>query len=72
MAFEVARLVAKVEGVPVGISTGANVAAALTIAVRDEMAGKRIVTFAPSSAERYLSSELFVSETVAQTEDDTA
>ncbi|MGI9421920.1 MAG: cysteine synthase A [Hyphomicrobiaceae bacterium] len=72
MAFEVARLVAKVEGVPAGISTGANVAAALTIAVRDEMAGKRIVTFAPSSAERYLSSELFVSETVAQTEDDTA
>ncbi|MEM7751200.1 MAG: cysteine synthase A [Pseudomonadota bacterium] len=59
MAFEVARLLAKVEGIPGGISTGANVAAALTIAVRDDMAGKRIVTFAPSHAERYLSTELF-------------
>ena len=59
MAFEVARLLAKVEGIPGGISTGANVAAALTIAVRDNMAGKRIVTFAPSHAERYLSTDLF-------------
>ncbi|MEM6496149.1 MAG: pyridoxal-phosphate dependent enzyme, partial [Pseudomonadota bacterium] len=59
MAFDVARLLAKVEGIPGGISTGANVAAALTIAVRDNMAGKRIVTFAPSHAERYLSTELF-------------
>jgi cysteine synthase len=59
MAFEVARLLAKVEGIPGGITTGANVAAALTVAMRDEMAGKRIVTFAPSSAERYYSSNLF-------------
>ena len=59
MAFEVARLLAKVEGIPGGISTGANVAAALTIAIRDNMAGKKIVTFAPSNAERYLSTELF-------------
>ena len=40
----------------------ANVAASLTIAGRDDMAGKRIVTFAPSSAERYLSTELFPAE----------
>ena len=59
MAFDVARMLAKVEGIPGGISTGANVAAALTIAERPEMAGKTIVTFAPSSAERYFSSDLF-------------
>ena len=59
MAFEVSRTLAKVEGIPGGISTGANVAAALTVAARDDMAGKTIVTFAPSFAERYLSTELF-------------
>ena len=62
MAFDVARLLAKLEGIPAGISTGANVAAALTIAVREELAGKQIVTFAPSQAEHYLSGELFVEE----------
>lgn len=59
-AFETSRLVAKTEGIPGGISTGANVAAALEIAKRPEYAGKTIVTFAPSSAERYFSSDLFV------------
>jgi len=59
-AFETARLLAKLEGIPGGISTGANVAAALEVASRKEMAGKTVVTFAPSSAERYFSSELFV------------
>jgi cysteine synthase A len=59
-AFETSRLVAKVEGIPGGISTGANVAAALEIAKRPEYAGKTIVTFAPSSAERYYSSDLFL------------
>jgi cysteine synthase len=59
MAFDVARMLAKVEGIPGGISTGANLAAALTVAARPDMAGKRIVTFAPSSAERYYSSDLF-------------
>lgn len=59
MAFEVARLLAVVEGIPAGISTGANVAAALTVAMRDGMDGKTVVTFAPSSAERYFSSDLF-------------
>lgn len=60
MAFEISRMVARVEGIPGGISTGANVAAAITVAQRPDMAGKTIVTFAPSSAERYFSSELFV------------
>jgi cysteine synthase A len=59
-AFEYARLLAKIEGIPGGISTGANLAAAVEVASRDDMAGKTIVTFAPSSAERYFSSELFV------------
>jgi len=58
-AFEVSRTLARVEGIPGGISTGANVAAALELAIRDEFAGKTIVTFAPSFAERYLSTELF-------------
>jgi cysteine synthase len=60
MAFDVARMLAKVEGIPGGISTGANLAATLTVAERPDMAGKTIVTFAPSSAERYFSSDLFV------------
>ncbi len=60
MAFDVSRLVAKTEGIPGGISTGANVAAAISVATRPEYAGKTIVTFAPSSAERYFSSELFL------------
>ena len=58
-AFETARLLAKVEGVPGGISTGANVAVALEIAARPGMEGKRIVTVACSFAERYISSALF-------------
>jgi cysteine synthase A len=62
MAFEVARTLARVEGIPGGISTGANVAAALTVAGRDDMSGKTIVTFSPSAAERYLSTELFPQE----------
>ncbi len=60
MAFEVSRLLAKLEGIAGGISTGANVAAALTIAARDDMAGKTVVTFAPSASDRYISTELFV------------
>jgi cysteine synthase A len=62
MAFEVARMLARLEGIPGGISTGANLAAALTVAARDEMAGRAIVTFAPSAADRYLSTELFPQE----------
>ncbi|NIX75723.1 cysteine synthase A [Microvirga terricola] len=58
-AFDVARKLAKQEGIPGGISTGANVAAALEIAARPEFKGRRIVTVAPSFAERYISSALF-------------
>ncbi|WP_439541270.1 cysteine synthase A [Hyphomicrobium sp.] len=61
-AFATARRLAKVEGIPGGISTGANVSAAFTLAHRPEFAGKTIVTFAPSSAERYFSSDLFPSD----------
>lgn len=60
MAFDVARLIAKVEGIPGGISTGANVAAALTVGARDDMEGKAVLTFAPSCAERYYTGELFL------------
>jgi cysteine synthase A len=60
MAFDMARLLAKVEGIPGGISTGANLAGALTVASRGEMAGRTIVTFAPSSADPYVSTELFL------------
>ncbi|PVE25041.1 cysteine synthase A [Microvirga sp. KLBC 81] len=58
-AFETARRIARLEGIPGGISTGANVAAALELAARPEFKGKRIVTVAPSFAERYLSTALF-------------
>jgi cysteine synthase len=58
-AFDTARKLAKLEGIPGGISTGANVAAALEVAARPEFKGKRIVTVAPSFAERYISSALF-------------
>ena len=58
-AFETARLVAKMDGVPVGISSGAAIAAALELAERPDMEGKTIVVIIPSFAERYLSTDLF-------------
>ncbi|MFC4271711.1 cysteine synthase A [Sneathiella chungangensis] len=58
-AFETAREVARLEGIPVGISSGAAVAAALEIAERKEMEGKTIVVVIPSFAERYLTTALF-------------
>ena len=58
-AFATAKQVAKADGVPVGISSGAAVAASLLVAARPEMKGRRIVTIIPSFAERYLSTPLF-------------
>ena len=58
-AFRVARDMASLEGIPVGISSGATIAAALEVAARPEMKGKRIVVIVASGAERYISTDLF-------------
>ncbi len=58
-ALEMAKKVARLDGIPTGISSGAAIAAGVQMAKRDEMKGKTIVVIVPSFAERYLSTVLF-------------
>ncbi|HEX8754411.1 MAG TPA: cysteine synthase A [Solirubrobacterales bacterium] len=58
-ALETARLVARREGILSGISAGANIWAALQVAGRPELAGKRVVTIVCDSGERYMSLPFF-------------
>jgi cysteine synthase A len=58
-AFEMTRRLAREEGILAGISSGANVHAALRVAVRSENAGKLIVVILPDTGERYLSTGVF-------------
>ncbi|WP_144183956.1 cysteine synthase A [Elioraea rosea] len=60
-AIATARRLARTDGIPVGISSGAAVAAALRVAKEPSMAGKRVVVICASFAERYLSTPLFAS-----------
>jgi cysteine synthase A len=58
-SFSTARRVAETDGIPVGISSGATIAAALEVGARPENKGKKIVVIVASFAERYLSTPLF-------------
>jgi cysteine synthase A len=57
--FRQARRLARLEGIPGGISSGAALAAALRVGKRPDMAGKLIVAIIPSFAERYITTALF-------------
>jgi cysteine synthase A len=58
-ALDTARALAKLEGIPAGISAGAAIAAAMTLGARAGMAGKTVVAIVPDFAERYVSTALF-------------
>lgn len=58
-AMETARMLMRKEALLCGISSGANVCAAIKLAQRPDFAGKQIITIAPDTAERYLSTALF-------------
>jgi cysteine synthase len=58
-AIETARLTARAEGVPAGLSGGAAVWAALEVGRRPEWEGRRIVVVIPDSGERYISTPFF-------------